>query len=175
MTQKNSNRTYTLDPSWKQYFWSYVLSVLAIPLFGLGLIALYYVRKKHQKIAYEISNTQIKRIDDKYEHNIDLVDITNVEVQKSWLQQKLNIGTLVLHTSASKMMLEGLEEPTKLKNLLEQAIQSELKRQKEQQKTKAREPDYQPGSMEKMDYLTGLWQQGLISNEDYEKERKHFE
>lgn len=175
MSQKNTDRTFTIKPSWKQFFWAYVLSVLAIPLFGIGLIALYFVRKNHRQIAYKISNTQIKRVDDKYEHTVDLVDITSIEVQKSRLQEKLHIGTLVLHTSASKMMLEGLEEPNKLQELLEQAIQSELKRQKEQQKTEAREPKYQPGSMDKMEYLTGLWQQGLISDEDYQKERKHFE
>lgn len=175
MTQKNTDRTYTLEPSWKQFFWGYTLSILAIPLFGIGFVALYFVRKNHQQIVYEISNTQIKRVDEKYEHNVDLADITRVELIKSWMQQKLSIGTLVLYTSASKMMLEGVEEPEKLKELLEQAIQWEIKRQQEQQKTKTREPDYQPGSMEKMNYLTGLWQQGLISDEDYEKERRHFE
>lgn len=175
MTQKSTDRTYTLEPSWKQFFWGYVLSMLAIPLFGLGLIALYFVRKKHRQITYEISNTQIKRVDEKYEHTVDLVDITRVEMTKSWMQRKLDIGTLALFTSASKMKLEGLEEPQKLKDLLEQAIQSEIKRQEEQQKTEPRKPEYQPGSMPRMDYLTGLWQQGLISDEDYKKERKHFE
>jgi hypothetical protein len=29
--------------------------------------------------------------------------------------------------------------------------------------------------MDKINYLTGLWQQGLISEEDYKKECKHFE
>jgi hypothetical protein len=29
--------------------------------------------------------------------------------------------------------------------------------------------------MERMDYLTGLWQQGLVSDDDFEKEKKHFE
>ncbi|MBN2731117.1 MAG: hypothetical protein JXR26_01690 [Balneolaceae bacterium] len=175
MTQKNTGRTYILEPSWKQFFWGYMLSILAIPLFGIGLVALYFVRKNHQQIVYEISDTQIKRVDEKYEHHVDLTDITRVELVKNWMQQKLSIGTLVLYTSASKMMLEGVEEPEKLKELLEQAIQWEIKRQQEQQKTNTLEPDYQPGSMEKMNYLTGLWQQGLISDDDYEKERKHFE
>ena len=174
MAQDN-NRSFSLTPSWKHFFTGYVLSVLTIPLFGLGLVALYFVRKKHRKIHYEITNTQIKRTDDKYAHNVDLINIETIELQKSWLQEKLAIGTLVLHTSASHMKLEGIEEPGKLKELLEQAIQTERKRLQEQQKTKAREPDYQPGSMDRMDYLTGLWQQGLISDEDYQKERKHFE
>lgn len=175
MPQQKQADTFTLQPSWKQFFISYMLSVLAIPLLGIGLVYLYFVRKKHKKIYYEISDTQISRVDAKYSHNVDLVDIESIDIKRSWLQQKLGIGDLMLHTSASKMILAGLEEPGQLKNILEQAIQSEIKRKKTHQKIKAKQPEYQPGNMDKMNYLTGLWQQGLISNEEYESERKHFE
>lgn len=174
MTPDNT-QSYSLTPSWKQFFIGYVLSVLTAPLLGIGLIVFYYVRKKHRQISYRITNTQITRIDEKYEHNVDLIDIELVELQKTWLQQHLGIGTLILHTSASHMKMDGIEEPEKLKKLLEQAIESERKRLEAQQKTKAREPQYQPGSIDKIEYLTGLWQQGLLSDEDFEKERKHFE
>lgn len=171
----SKNHSFAISPSWKQFFTGYVLSVITIPVFGLGLIAFYFIRKKHRQITFKIANTHITRVDEKFEHNVDLVNIEKVELQKTWLQRQLGIGTLVLHTSASKMVLEGLEEPKKLKGLLEQAIQTERKRRQEQEKTKAWEPKYQPGSLDKMDYLTGLWQQGLISEDDYENERKHFE
>jgi|AntRauTorcE11898_2_1112593.scaffolds.fasta_scaffold08041_5 hypothetical protein len=175
MPQQNKNNTFNLTPSWKQFFWGYVLSILFIPVFGIGLILLYFIRKKHQQMRYEISDNRISRFDAKYKHNVDLVGIKDVSVQRSWLQQKLGIGDLILNTSASKMVLAGLDEPEQLKDILEKAIKSEIKQHEEHQKTKAREPQYQPGSMEKMDYLTGLWQQGLISDADYQKERKHFE
>lgn len=175
MAQETNKSTFTLTPSWKHFFRAYTLSVLAIPIAGLGLIALYYVRKKHRQIRYIISNTHITKVDAKYEHRVDLVDIETIAFKKDWLQEKLGIGNLVLHTSASQMILAGLEKPHQLKDILEKAVQSERKRQEERKKTKARESKYQPGSMEKIDYLTGLWQQGLISNEDYQKERKYFE
>lgn len=175
MPQDNSEQIITLKPSWKQFFTAYVLSVLAIPLFGLGLVALYFVRRKHNRLRYKISDSRITRIDEKYEHNIDVVDIENLEIQKSWLDQKLHIGTLVLHTSASKMKLEGLDDPQKFKNILAQAVESEKEQQKQRDQIKEKETKYQPGNMERIDYLTGLWQQGLLSDEDYKSERKDLE
>lgn len=175
MPQNNSEHTYTIKPSWKQFFTAYVLSVLAIPLFGLGLIALYFVRRKHNRLCYKITDTRITRIDEKYEHNVDVVDIENLEIHQNRLEEKLRIGTLVLHTSASKMELEGLDEPRKLQNILEQAVMSEQERLKQRNQINEKESRYQPGNLEKIDYLTGLWQQGLLSDEDYKSERKDLE
>ena len=73
------------------------------------------------------------------------------------------------------MVLRGIENPFNLKGMLDKAISAEKKRQQEKKRTEPREPDHDPGTMERMDYLTGLWQQGLVSDEDYEKEREHFE
>jgi len=111
MSSGPSDKYFELRPSWKQYFWAYTLSVLAIPLLGIGLITLYFTRKKHRKIRYKITDLQITRVDDRYVHKVELVDITNTETRQSWLQKKLHIADLVLQTSASKMVLGGLQEP----------------------------------------------------------------
>ncbi len=174
MKEQTKSNQFTLEPSWKYFFWGYTLSVITAPLL-IGLIAFYFVRRKHKSIKYQITNTQITASDQKYRHNVDLADIKDVEIHKSWLQQKLDIGTLRLQTSAANMDLVGLKNPEKISNILEQAIQSQQKLQQQRQETQKKEPDYQPGSMDRMEYLTGLWQQGLISDADYEAERKHFE
>jgi hypothetical protein len=171
----NNEEHFTLHPSWKYFFFSYLLSFLAIPLIGAGLIALYYLRRERKSIRYIITNTCITAINEKYEHNVDLVDINRIETQQSWLQQKLDIGRLLLKTSASNMEIAGIEHPETLKAMLKQGIQSAMKRQHQQEKTKPRQPESESGNMEKLNYLTGLWQQGLISDEDYKEERKHFE
>ncbi|MGK7370063.1 MAG: hypothetical protein ACNS64_07590 [Candidatus Halalkalibacterium sp. M3_1C_030] len=175
MADHSEEKSYTLTPSWKHYFTGYLLSILTIPVAGIGLIALYFVRKKHKNKKYIITDTQISSADSKYHRNVDLMNIENVEIDQGCLQQKLGIGNLILETSASEMKIEGIEDPENLKEILEKAIYAEFQRQEEKKKTKPREPEYSPGSMDKMEYLTGLWQQGLISDEDYEKERKHFE
>jgi hypothetical protein len=171
----NNEDSFTLHPSWKYFFFSYLLSFLAIPLAGAGLVALHYLRRGRESICYIITNTRITTIDQKYEHNVDLVDIKHIEVQQSWLQQKLGIGTLLLDTSASNMEVAGIEHPEKLKAMLEQGIQAATKQRNQQQKTQPRQPETESGNSEKINYLTGLWQQGLLSDEDYKEERKHFE
>lgn len=172
---QQDTQTTTLRPSWKQFFIPYLLSVLTIPLFGIGLIAFYYTWRKHHEVVYKVTNTQISSEDGNIHRTIDLVNIEKVELKRSWLQEKLDIGTVVLFTSASEMFLIGMTTPAKLQQILDTAIENEKARQQQKPQAKPREPAYEPGSMDKMDYLTGLWQQGLISNEDYDKERKHFE
>lgn len=175
MTAQSQSKTISLTPSWKNHILGYVISVLLIPVFGIGLIGLYVVRKRQKKVSYTFSDTQISSQDKKYHRNIDLVNIDTVEVEQNWFQKKMGVGNLVLTTSASSMTLLGMENPDNLKNLLEKAINAEKQRHQQKEETKPKDPEYNPGTMDKMDYLTGLWQQGLVSDEDYEKERKHFE
>lgn len=175
MAKKTNDKQITLAPSWKHHFIGYLLSVLCIPLFGIGLIALYFVYKKHKSVSYRVTDTQISSTDTKYQRNIDLVNIEDVSIQQGWLQEKLGIGTLVLETSAAVMEVVGMEQPEKLKSMIEKAIAVQKKQQEKKTFRQKPDPKYKPGDMDKMDYLTGLWQQGLISDDDFEDERKHFE
>ncbi len=175
MAAQQNEKTFKLATSWKNHIAGYVISVLAIPLFGIGLIALYWVYKRHKRYSYTVSDTQIISQDSKFHRTVDLIDIDKVRVSQSWMQQKMDVGDVALHTSALKVTLYGMDKPFQLKKLLEQAIEAEQRRQATEKKTKRREPEHDPGTMDKMDYLTGLWQQGLVSDEDFEKERKHFE
>jgi len=175
MTNISKSKTITLAPSWKNHILGYIISVLLIPVFGIGFLVLYWVYKRQTKMSYLVSDTQISSRDKKYQRNVDLVSIEKVEIKQSWLQAKMGVGTLILHTSASSMTLLGMENPANLKKLLDKAIQAEKKRFRPSDQTEPKKPDHDPGTMERMDYLTGLWQQGLVSDEDYKKEKKHFE
>ncbi len=175
MADQAQSKTISLSPSWKNHILGYAVSILLIPVLGIGLLGFYWMRKQQKKYTYQFSDTQITSRDDKYQRNIDLTNIDQVELQQSWLQQKMGVGNIVLQTSATSMTLRGMEDPQNIKNVLEKAIYAEKERQKQKAKTEPKEPDHKPGSMDKMDYLTGLWQQGLVSDEDYEEERKHFE
>lgn len=173
MSKVAQPKTYTLKPSWKQFFFGYLAGIVLIPLAGIGLIILYFVRKKQKGVRYVITDTQISSINSRYHRNLDLVNIKGITVRQNWIQETLGIGTLLLQTSASGMNLIGLEHPWRFKELLEKAVAAQQKA-REKQRSETRKPDFEPGTMDKMDYLTGLWQQGLISDEDFEKERKHF-
>lgn len=175
MTPETPEKRIILSPSWKQHFIGYLLSILTIPLFGIGLVALYFVRRNHTSTSYTVTDTQISSTDTKYQRNIDLVNIEDVRIEQSWLQKKLGIGTLILKTSAASMEVIGMEDPQKLKQTLDKAIAFQKKQQEEQNFREHPDPKYKPGTMDKMEYLTGLWQQGLLSDEDFKNEKKNFE
>lgn len=175
MVDQSKAKTISLEPSWKNHIIGYAVSILLIPVFGIGFIGLYWVRKRQTRVSYLASDTKITSRDSKYQRNVDLVNIENVHIQQSWIQRKMDVGDIQLSTSALSITLFGMEHPHNLKILLEKAIAAEKQRHQQKEQTKVREPEYEPGTMDRMDYLTGLWQQGLVSDEDYEKERKHFE
>lgn len=175
MAEESNPNSTTLSPDWKYFFFSYLLSILTIPLAGIGLIALYFVRKKHKNITYEFSDEQIASQNKRYRRNIDLINIETVSIRQSWLNKKFGIGTIILQTSASEMKMVGIENPEEIKVILEKAILAQKELLEKKKANKPREPKFKPGSMDRMEYLTGLWQQGLISDDDFEKERKHFE
>lgn len=174
-TNTASEKSIVLKPSWKQYFVQYLLSVLAVPLFGIGLAALYFVRKKHLSQTFEVTDSRIASTGSKNRRNIELTDIDKIVIRKSWLQEKFGIGTLVLETSAYEMIMPGMRQPQTLKSTIEKAIAVQKKRSEKQSFRERPDPDFKPGAMEKMDYLTGLWHQGLLSDDDFKKEKKNFE
>lgn len=170
----NEEKKYTLTPDWKYYFLAYLICILTIPLL-IGIIGLYFVRKHHKSIQYIITDEGIIAKDAEYQQKVDLINIENIEITRHWLQYKFNVGTLIIHTSTNKMVLKGLKDPGKIKSLIEQAVEVLKKQAERETKPDVEEPNYAPGNMPKMNYLTGLWQQGLISEEDFEEERKHYE
>ncbi|TYP94848.1 PH domain-containing protein [Fodinibius salinus] len=175
MSKQFNDSTITLEPSWKNHIVGYLLSILCIPLLGIGFIGLYWVYIKQHTYSYTFSDTQLTSQGKKYERHIDLVNIKKIRVDQTFIQRKMGVGDIILQTSASSVTLQGLEGPEKIKQLLEKAIFAEQQRHKEKEESKPKEPEHNPGSMEKMNYLTGLWQQGLVSDEDYKEEKKHFE
>lgn len=175
MSEAGEEKRIIIRPSWKAYFAWYVLSFLMIPALGVGLILLYFVRKKHTSHSYIITDTQISSVTSKFRRNIDLINIDHIDLKQSWFWKKLDIGTLVLHTNSVNLEIIGVTEPHPFKEILEQAVEAEKERLHQKKEERPREPDFNPGTIDKMDYLTGLWQQGLISDDDFEKERKHFE
>lgn len=165
-----SQKSITLTPSWKAFFWSYFFGILLTPLL-LGIIMLWKTRKKHKGISYQIKDRLITVVEGKYSQNIDLKDIRKAEPGEI----SFGVGNVNLKTQAREIELIGLENPEGIAKSIEKAVEAELRRLESKRQAEPRESKYDPGSMDRLDYLTGLWQQGLVSEEDFEQERKKFE
>lgn len=166
----DTERSITLTPSWKAFFWSYVFGIILIPAL-IGIILLWKTSKRHRGKSYKITDRKIIVVDGNYSQNIDLTDIRQAVAG----DLRFGVGNVTIKTRGREIELIGLEDPEMIATSIEKAVQAELRRMEAQKQTKPRETKYDPGSMDRLDYLTGLWQQGLVSDEDFEKERKKFE
>jgi hypothetical protein len=170
-----SEKTIQLNPEKNVHFWWYLIGVLLIPLLGLGIYIIYKKRKELDGTHYLVTNQTITAVNPEYSETIDLVNIRSVDIKKRWVDEKFSIGTLVIHTKNRTLKMIGMKNPENLSDMILQAAEAERMRLEELKKKKPKPPEVKPGTRDRMDYLTGLWQQGLISEEDFEKERKHFE
>jgi len=170
------DKSIDLKPSWKRWFWGYFFGFLLIPFFGLGLLVLWRVHNRKKSYTYRVTDKKITVSDKHVTQSVDLANIKNLDVEQNWLDRKLDIGDLVLTTETRSLKLLGQTDPSALSSMIARAIEAERARVAEEKKVKASpvEPA-SPGSLDRLDYLTGLWQQGLISDEDFKKEKKHFE
>lgn len=170
----NSDKSITLSPSWKNYFWVYLLGALLAPLL-IGIVLLWFINKKRKRITFIITDHTISRLDKEEKKSLDLVHILNTSYSQNKLQKLFSIGDIKLQANVTELVLEGIEHPSSLLENIDTAIAFQKERLKANKKIKPRKATHDPGILEKLDYLTGLWQQGLISDEDYDTERKKFE
>lgn len=170
-----SDKTIQLKPKSSHFFWRYIAGIILIPLLGLGIYIIYKLVKKQSEITYTISNHDITLIDSKVTDQIVLADIKQIEVSQSWIDQKFNTGTLNISAGNKTCRLIGLENPHGLKDLLLQAVTAEKERLNRLTENKEQIEQTPSIHLDKLDTLTGLWQQGLLSDDDYHREKKHFE
>tara|TARA_R100001143_G_scaffold52481_2_gene47663 strand:- start:26447 stop:26965 length:519 start_codon:yes stop_codon:yes gene_type:complete len=170
-----SEKTIDLKPSYTFQIWWYIIGALLVPLFGIGLIVIYLAYRKQSAITYKIGNQSITKTDRTSSETVNLADIHDINVQQRWIDKKLNTGRLVLITEQKTIDLAGIQNPQSHSDLILQAAKAERIRLKKKKEIRTPPSDNAPISLDRLDYLTGLWQQGLLSDEDFKEEKKHFE
>jgi membrane protein YdbS with pleckstrin-like domain len=171
----SSEKKILLKPSHKSMFWWYLLGVFLVPVIGIGFIIIYRTYTNLNSVNYTVTDRSIRIKDSKHSQKIDLQNVNRVEFNQRWIDRKFGIGDLTLFTENRSVNMLGQENPAQLADMIMHAAEVERKRIAALKKKPKPQPAPNPGTLDKLDYLTGLWQQGLISEEDYLKERKHFE
>lgn len=169
------NKEIILYPSHKAIFWWYLLGIVLVPFFGLGIYLIYRFYKEHKSIHYVITDLEIKAVNSTHTEKVDVINITETRVESNFTDKMLGIGHVIIKTNSRLIKILGQENPDQLSDMILRAAESERKRVSLTKKRSEETTKHNPGSLDKLDYLTGLWQQGLLSDEDYQNERKHFE
>jgi len=168
------NKRITLTSSWKNCFWGYFWGVLLAPVL-VGIIILWFTNKSRKSIQYQITDLSVARIEGNEKKELELVHILETSFSQTGLQKFFGIGNIHFKANVSELIFEGLEHVESLLDKIDTAIAYQKEQLKASKKIKGRKATHDPGTLDKLEYLTGLWQQGLISEDDYDNERKKFE
>lgn len=163
-----------LQPKKNHNFWWYLIGILLTPI----LVGFYILYKKFTELSnthYKITDQTITSINPNYTETVDIANINDVKIHQRWIDKQFGIGSLQLITNTRKVNLIGLENPKNLSDMILKAAEAERYRMEQQVKNQREKSQQTQYNLDKLDYLTGLWQQGLISNDDYLREKKHFE
>lgn len=166
----SEERSVTLSPSWKNRFWYYFFGILLLPV-GLGLFILIYVWKQQSQTEYILRDRSITYRVPGDEVTLELADIRSTDLKAS----SFGLSDIILRTNTRELSLSGIEDGAAIHRSIDMAIEAELKRLEAEKRAKPRETKYKPGAMDELEYLTGLWQQGLITNEEYDAQRQNLE
>lgn len=168
-----SEKQTLLQPEKSMHFWWYLLGVLLTPLLGAGLIIIYVKIKELNSTEYKITNSAIEIVTPGFSEKTDLANITDAEVSQRWIDKQFQIGTIHLQTKLKTTDLKGIKNPDRIANIIIQAAKAERLRLRELQKSKPkRKQPADAGLIDRLETLTGLWQQGLITNEEFKAEKK---
>lgn len=163
-----------LQPKKSHNFWWYVLGVFLTPIL-VGFYILYTKVSELSNTHYKITDQTITSINQEYTETVDIANINDVNIHQRWIDKQFGIGSIQLVTNTRKVDLVGLENPQNLTDMILKAAEAERYRMEQQAKKQKEKREPSHPNLDKLDYLTGLWQQGLISNDDYLREKKHFE
>lgn len=164
---KASARVIILKPHPMGWLYLIVICLLAVPVFGLGLIAGYFLWKHIRSISYHLSDEAVElRIGDR-STVIPWSTVTGVRA----VSRAGRLGHVVLTVGATEYRLLFLEDAFGLTETIQVMLASRANPKEE--RFEPRESDLPMGN-DRLNDLTALWQQGLISEEDYQAERKHF-
>lgn len=170
-----TDRVFTLRPELTYYFWKIVAGILLIPLLGYGLYLLYTVYKQRSRTEYQLTDRSITAITPTLTAAVGLANVETVKIKQSGSNRWFNIGHVIVITDNRSVKLEGIKNPGSISEIILTAAKTLRSELEAARKAKVQTPDTAPGVIDKMNYLTGLWQQGLLSEEDFERERKYFE
>lgn len=163
-------------PNWKIFAKEFIIGIILIPFFGIGLVVLTYYYVALSKTFYRFSDDEIAISQSpRYVETILIHELTETQLIKSTVLGRFQTDTLILKTDSATYTLAGIANARFIQKVLESSISQHQKYNENKQEREKFTTTAPPGSLEKLNDLVGMWQQGLISDEDYFNERRKFE
>ena len=166
-----------LETSYKDLKVMLFFGIVLAPI-GIGIVILYLTYKTVKYNYWEIHPTSITVFGPKMEQVIQLNSIISVELKQTKSQKKNSIGDLTILTNSrvwDEYTLNGVYNAPLYAESIQLAIDTIKAKTKPAFTVRPEEhPDIAIGGLDRMNDLVGLWQAGMISDEDFYAEQEKF-
>lgn len=167
-----TDKQLTIQTNWRYYFKPFVIGLLLSPfIVGLIILLTYYFKQKNN--TYTVTDEQIRSNSTGESIFIDSID--SVKIKNQVKRHGIRISDVLITTLSNTFVIQGIENGEIIKQSIDDliALKNELK---ESARIRSQvEIKQDPGSLERLNDLAGLLQEGLISYDDYLQERNKFE
>lgn len=162
-------KSYYFNTDWRYYRKYLIGGLLTLPLFGLGLIPLLYVFFQLNHARFEITPYDVIH----GKQSIPLTAVNSVQITDFRVLRSGNIATITVKSDKRTITLKGIRGATKAQHIIEVAIEA-LKKENQPEKSTESMQSTAPGQLEQLNDLVGLWQQGLLSDDQFHEEKSKF-
>jgi hypothetical protein len=151
------------------------VSILSMTALGAWVLVTLYQYRELKREKYLVSDHSIQVLTSKDDATISLVNITDIISRKYWWLPFADLGEIEIHANGKKQYLKGIQDALGTAGIIKLAVDAAIARARQQR----RPPTYQPpthpaGTLEQMNDLVGLWQQGILTDEEYQIEVKRM-
>ncbi len=159
------------------FFWSYLIAICLIPAAGLGFFLLWKVENTRASKALIAEEERI-RIPDSQELGgvriLDLMVIHDVQIRDTPFPGRwFGVKSLIFLSGSGDIRVDGISNAAKIKETIQLAAYN-LRKKRQQPGRKVVQFQSIPGSTDQLNELTLMWQQGLIDDDQFERERTKF-
>ncbi len=149
----------------------FVADYVFVVIFFLALISAFLDNRRLRREKYLISDHSIQIQTHRDDSTISLVNITAVKGIPYLLLRYKKLGVIEITANGRQYTLRGVEDASSTAAIIWQAAEAAVARQNEQNRPAYfQPPTHAAGTLEQMNDLVGLWQQGMISDEEYQRE-----
>lgn len=127
--------------------------------------------KRLKKSVYYISDHSIQIQSAKDDATISLVNITKVNSSKHFRLPFTKYGKVVISANGNNHTMIGIKDASSVADIIRLAVESAIARDKRKSAPlRYTPPLHAPGTLEQKNDLVGLWQQGILTDEEFKKE-----
>jgi hypothetical protein len=138
-------------------------------------IVMFIGNKRLNRVTYLISDHSIQIQTANDDTTISLVNITDVSGRRHLRLPFTNFGKVIIASNDRQFEMIGIKDASTLAGIIKQAAEAAVARERQRSgPMRYTPPIHAAGTLEQKNDLVGLWQQGMLTDEEYREEVKRL-